>query len=100
MGIPYEVNQQAATAIAASITTSASTFMTIDKQRSLLSIVSSLNQPVIVNRNGFYWHYLAAGGSGIWDLGSDNAYLGVGVSFTALAVSATPTSGTLYGMAL
>ncbi len=107
-GIPYQVAQQAATAIAASVTStsaaSPSAFMTIDKQRQLLSIVSTLNQPTIVLRNGVYWHYLAAFSTtplaAIWDIGANGGYLGVGDSFTLYAVSATPTSGTIYGMAV
>lgn len=102
-GNPYEVTQQAGSLTAASITgvtaASATTFLTIDKPRTMLSIVSSLNQPMIVLRNGVYWHYLPSSGAAIFDLGSDNQYLGVGVSFQAFAVSATATSGVLYGMA-
>lgn len=103
-GIPYEVMQQAGSLVAASITAttiaSATAFLTTTKERAFLSIVSSLNQPVIVTRNGVYWHYVAVGGGGFFDLGSDNGYLGVGASFSVYAVSATPTQGTLYGMAL
>ena len=106
-GIPYEVNQQAASPVAASITSvsasSPNAFMTMTKQRSSLSVVSTINQPIIILRNGVYWHYMPAYSttppSAIWDIGSDNGYLGVDVSFTVYAVSATPTSGTLYGMA-
>lgn len=99
----YEATQQASELIAASITAtsigSATTLMTTDKQRRFLSVTSSLNQAVIVTRNGAYWQYLGAGAAGFWDLGSNNEYLGVSVVFAAYAVSATPTSGSLYGMA-
>lgn len=102
--IPYEVAQQSATLIAASITAtsagSATTLMTTDKQRCLLSVVSALNQPVIVTWNGEYLHYLAIGAAAILDVASDGGYFGASKALGVYYVSASPTTGSLYAMAI
>lgn len=108
VSVDYKVVQQAANVAAASVTglseANAVAFFSIERRCQFLSLVSTLNQAVIVLRNGTYWHILPPATSSsypgaVFDLGSDSQFLHVGDSFSVYAMSATPTSGSLYGMA-
>lgn len=104
---PYAATQQAASVTAASITgttaATAASFFTLTKRCAYLKIISTLDQAVIVLKNGGFWTTLPAASSAsypadVFDSGTDGEYLEVGDSFTTYATSATPTSGTLWGV--
>lgn len=104
---PYSVSQQAASVTSGSITgttaASATSVFTLTRRCSYLKFVSTLNQAVVILRNGSFWTTLPAATSSFYpaditDIGSDGQYFDVGESFTAYATSATPTSGTLWGV--
>ncbi len=103
-GISYAVAQQSGSLTAAGIvgtsTATATTLMTTNKQRAMLAVTSSLNQPVIVTWQGAYLQYLAIGGAAVFDVATDGLYFEAGGVLGAYYVSASPTTGSLYAMAL